>query len=307
MSVPPFRTPRARSAAMRDLAERQPLLARQRRRPRDGRSTRRAALLGLGLTLATASAGALAWWGSQWLRSTPLLAVRSIEVLGHERLVEAALVEAAAIPPGTNLLALDPIAVRERLEALPGVRHARVVRQFPGRVALLVQEREPYVLANADGLFWLDAEGRVLGPEPHPLPPHLPILTGVTLPAEPAASAPDRVQTGLALLRILSRVGGRLVPRVSEIDLGRSEGPVLYTTEGVEVRIGVEAWEERLARLDALLAGLEERGERVASIDLRFRDLVVMTPGDAHLPPERHRARPGGRVPAGITTRDVSQ
>lgn len=289
-------TPRARPTPIGDLAEREPLLARQRRRRRaTGRppgALYRAAL-SAGLVLAVAALGALAWFGVQWLLTTPRLGVAAVEVLGLRRLPEAAIVDAAAIRPGTNLLAFDLMAVQSRLEALPQVRSARVIRRFPDRVTLLVREREPYALANVGGLYWLDAEGQVLGPAPHPRPPRLPILTGIVLPPPGSGEeVPDRVETGLALLRTLSRVGGRLVPRISEIDLGRPEGPVFYTAEGVEVRLGTEAWEERLGRLDALLQGLDERGEAVASIDLRFRDLVVMRPRGA-APDGRANARPG--------------
>lgn len=287
-------TPRARPVTIPDLAEREPLLRRQRRRrARGAGSALRRVLLSAGVTLVVAALAGLGWLGVHWVFRTPLLAVRSVEVRGLEQLGEAEIVDAAGIRPGTNLLALDPTVIRARLEALPRVERARVVRRLPDRVTLLIQERKPYALANADGLFWLDREGRVLGREPHPVSPRLPILSGLALPPPGSGTAvPDRVETGLMLLRIVQRMGGRMVAGVAEIELGRPEGPVLYTQEGVEVRIGTEEWAERLARLDALLASLEERGERVESIDLRFRDLVVMRPRGA-APGGGADARPG--------------
>ncbi len=56
---------------------------------------------------------------------------------------------------------------------------------------------------------------------------------------------------------------------------------MLYLTDGVAVWLGGEGWDARLARLDAVLGGLEEQGEAVESIDLRFRDLVVLRPRGA--------------------------
>lgn len=285
-------TPRARPGSIPDLAERERLLRRQRR-PRAAGTALRRVLLAAGVTLAVIVLLGLGWLGVQWAVRTPWLAVRSLEVLGLGRLGEREIVEAAGIRPGTNLLALDPAVIQARLEALPQVERARVVRRLPDRIALLIQERDPYALANADGLFWLDPEGRVLGPERSAVSPRLPILSGLALPPPGTdAAVPDRVESGLRLLRIIQRLGGRLAARVAEIELGRPEGPVLYTQEGIEVRIGTEEWAERLARLDALLASLEERNERVESIDLRFRDLVVMRPRGA--PPDgRTGPRPG--------------
>ena len=60
--------------------------------------------------------------------------------------------------------------------------------------------------------------------------------------------------------------------------LRRPHGPMLYLVDGIEVRLGPDAWSDRLARLDGVLAELDASGERVASIDLRFRDQVVLAP-----------------------------
>jgi cell division septal protein FtsQ len=72
------------------------------------------------------------------------------------------------------------------------------------------------------------------------------------------------------------RLGGGLAQGVSEIDMSRAEGPVLYTLDGVEVRLGQEDWEARLGRLVGVLGQLRSAGDTVASIDLRFRDQVVL-------------------------------
>ena len=100
---------------------------------------------------------------------------------------------------------------------------------------------------------------------------------------------------------MLQRASERLAARVSEIDLARAHGPVLYLVDGIEVRLGTDAWSDRLARLDGVLGELDARGERVASIDLRFRDQVVLTPhsptppvGPARTPAAASRRRAVG-------------
>ena len=55
--------------------------------------------------------------------------------------------------------------------------------------------------------------------------------------------------------------------------MSRREGPVLYTVDGVEVRLGSEDWEERLARLEGVLG--QVAAQDVRTVDLRFRDQVV--------------------------------
>ena len=59
--------------------------------------------------------------------------------------------------------------------------------------------------------------------------------------------------------------------------MSRAEGPVLYTVDGVEVRLGAEQWDERLARLEGVLAQVAT--EDVNGVDLRFADQVVLKRG----------------------------
>jgi cell division protein FtsQ len=317
VSVAPSRAlpgPRTRPAPATDVASRTRLIANQRHRARHGGRSRRRLLrvLAAGLVLAAlAVAGRVV---ADWVRRTPLLAIRTVEILGTRRLDGEAVRTAAGIEPGTNLLAVDAGAAEARVAALPGVRRARVMRQLPGRVAVLVEEREPHALVNASGLHWVDAEGYLVASDARPGSTGLPILTGTGAPAAgPAVPAAD-LRAGLALLHVLQRTSPRLAARVSEVDLARPHGPVLYLVDGIEVRLGSDAWDERLARLDGVLGQLDARGERVASIDLRFRDQVVLTPRSAPGPTGPGRAagrwRPAGDsatlgppAPAGLERR----
>ena len=78
--------------------------------------------------------------------------------------------------------------------------------------------------------------------------------------------------------RTLLRAGSPLVGQISEVDVSRSDGPVLYTVEGIEVRLGSEEWDARIPRLAGVLAQVASSGQPVSTIDLRFRDQVVLKP-----------------------------
>jgi cell division septal protein FtsQ len=54
---------------------------------------------------------------------------------------------------------------------------------------------------------------------------------------------------------------------------------VLYTAGGVEVRLGAEDWDERLARLEGVLAQTAPPEGGIRGVDLRFRDQVVLQGG----------------------------
>ena len=287
----------------RDFASRALLISRQRRRGgRHGR-LRRLARTGLKVGAALAAVAGLATTGrvaTHWLGTTPALAVTRLEVVGARRVPEDTVRQAAGLEPGVNILVLDPAAVAGRVQALPGISRVQVVRHLPDRVTIVVAEREPYALLNPGPaaipagrpLVWIDADGYLVSSEDRPGVPGQPILTG----AQPARGAGDplevqRLRSGLGLLRVLLRVGPRLAARVSEIDVTRADDPVLYTVDGAAIRMGDQEWEERLARLDGVLAELDTRGQRVASVDLRFRDLLVYVPRE---PVAREASTPGG-------------
>jgi cell division septal protein FtsQ len=164
-----------------------------------------------------------------------------------------------------------------RLEALPLIRRAEMVRRFPNQVTLAVEERRPFTLAHAGRLHWIDEQGVNLGAETRAVAPKAPVITGLApadLSADGGPSA--RVAAGISLLRVLLRSETTLLQQISEIDVSRPDGPVLYTVDGIEVRLGADDWEARLGRLQGVLAQVRSGGEAVGTIDLRFRDQVVL-------------------------------
>jgi len=274
-------TPRAGRGRLADVAESGPAMDRQRvsRARMARRVTRRVRwvttrVVPIGIALAVLGAGGL---GARWALTSPRFTVTEVAVTGASRLRPEDVVAASGIGPGTNLFRLDRGAVVARLEALPLIRRAEMVRRFPNRVTLAVEERRPFTLAHAGRLHWIDEQGVNLGPETRAVAPKAPVITGLApsdLSADGGPSA--RVAAGIALLRVLLRSETTLLQQISEIDVSRPDGPVLYTVDGIEVRLGADDWEARLGRLQGVLAQVRSGGEAVGTIDLRFRDQVVL-------------------------------
>jgi cell division septal protein FtsQ len=288
-------TPRgAARGGLADLAE--PTVAMADQRLDRGRRRRRAlrlarrlgAWLCVGL-LVVALGGALASAGRRLLASSPFV-VERIEVVGQSLISADEVIAASGLAPGQSLFSLDARRAVAGIEALPRVRHAELVRAFPNRVTLLVEERQPFVLVHSgglqwpgglhwpSGLYWVDEQGVPLGPETRAVTLDTPLVSGVGADEVVAAGGTpsERVAAGVALIRTLMRVQSPLLREISEVDVSRPEGPVLYMLDGVEVRLGSEDWDDRLGRLGGVLAQLRDSGQRATSIDLRFRDQVVL-------------------------------
>ncbi|HEX6209962.1 MAG TPA: FtsQ-type POTRA domain-containing protein [Methylomirabilota bacterium] len=272
-----LRSPRARPPALGDFGDPATAVAGQRvprlrRRPRPPVRWRRL------LALAAVAVGSATVVGvaGYWALTTPRFAVVAVEVRGASRVPAQRILEVSGIARGTNLWRVDPDRVRARLEALPEIRRADVVRELPNRVSILVEERRPFTLVHAARLHWLDEDGRLLGEESHAVATEVPVIRGLSEEelATMRTMPGPRARAAIALIRALLRTGSALAAEISEIDMSRPEGPVLYTIDGVEVRLGSEDWEERLARLEGVLTQVATQD--VQGVDLRFRDQVVL-------------------------------
>jgi len=266
--------------SLADVGGRTPLVGRQRvstarRRARAlARFTRRAAV---GVLVVAGAAIVLV--GARWVTTSPRFAVAAVEVHGASRVAVSRILAAAAIAPGTNLWTLDGGEVAARVSALPEIRRADVVRELPNRVTIVVEERRPFTLVHAARLHWMDEDGRLLGEERRAVSPGAPVISGLSeeeLASMRTAPGP-KARAAVALIRTLLRSGTTLAAEISEIDMSRPEGPVLYTVDGVEVRLGAEDWDERLARLEGVLAQVATQD--VSGVDLRFKDQVVLRRG----------------------------
>jgi cell division protein FtsQ len=274
-------SPRSRPPALPDLGERSAFVAGQRvgrvrRRPRH--RLRRLARL-VPVAALVAAVGLAAGFGAHWLLTSPRFAVASVDVRGTSRVAPEQVLAAAAIEPGASIFRLDTGAVARRVAALPEIRRADVVREFPDRVVISVEERRPFTLVHAGRLHWLDEEGRLLGASPQAVVAQVPVVSGLSeeeLASLRSAPGPKAL-VAIALIKALLRSGSALVAEISEIDMSRRDGPVLYTVDGVEVRLGAEDWEERLARLEGVLGQVATQDVR--AVDLRFRDQVVFQRG----------------------------
>lgn len=139
-----------------------PRLQERARAERSTRRRRRLRHLGQALLLLLPLA-ALAWvaLASTWL------AVDRVAVTGTGRLTTEAVVQAAAVAPGTPLARVDTDDVEDRIGALAPVADATVRRTWPGTLTVEVTERTPAAaVPTGSGVTLIDATGVLFGGEP---------------------------------------------------------------------------------------------------------------------------------------------
>jgi cell division protein FtsQ len=258
--APGHTPPARRPAADRRIAERRQAIAAARVR-------RRRRLLVWGLVALALAVGTVQ------LARTPLFGLAAVHVEGARAVGRDEVLAAADVRPGEPYLGLDLDAIRRRVAALPRVAAARVVRDYPASLRILVSERTPVAAlrTRTAAVSWLvAADGTVLEATSRP-PAGLPRVAGVPLPAD--VHPGSRLPQGNPLANALGALGG-MRPDLRRLVVGvtaRSvDGLEFRLRDGTRVLYGLAV--EQPAKDAAVLLvrrTLAREGKEVERIDVR--------------------------------------
>lgn len=168
-----------------------------------------------------------------------------------------------------------PARVRARLEANPYIARAAVRRQFPGRLEVVIRERRPQAIAVLDDLYYFDRGGVTFGPLRPQDSRDFPLISGLD-PARADGSRTWALRRALRLLRRCDRAP--CFGELSEVHLDAGRGVVVYpATPHVPIVLGWGSWPAKLERAARALHAWHGSVERVAALDVRFRNQVVLS------------------------------
>jgi len=251
---PPFLRPKHRTR-----------IARRGRRGLTGRAL--LALQALALVLVTASG---AWLGYARVMDAQRLRVDRVDVEGNHFLSEGEVRALLGPAVGENILGLDIEDLKARLRSSAWVADATVRRTLPNTIRVEIVERVPLALAEADGLYLMDAEGtliEVYGPRTAGF--NLPIVRG--LRGTTGEARRDRAQRAGALLDDL----GELAAEISEVEVeGSGDMRVVLRGAGEVLKMGAPPYRKKLMTFLGLRSELLLRAPRAEYFDLRFRDRI---------------------------------
>jgi cell division protein FtsQ len=204
----------------------------------------------------------------------PYFSVREIQVRGGEKVGGSEIVAMAGLRHGMNMWKIEPAAIESKIARHPWVRRVLVRREFPRRVVIEVEERTPKAIIAMRKLYYVDADGIVFKEVGRGETVNFPLLTGLR-PEQLAASNPamrEKIQDAMRLGDLMTKDSHVL----SEIHFDASDRVVLYTTAfPVALRMGWGDWNDKMKRLDRVLALWKGHEERLVSLDVSFRDQVV--------------------------------
>jgi cell division protein FtsQ len=253
-------------------------------RKRNLRPSRGRLWFAAGIALLCVLGVALYRWGDQlkarivsaraFIVDSPYFDVREIQVRGGNKVGGSEIVAMAGLRHGVNLWKIEPAAIEKKIAKHPWVRRVLVRREFPRRVVIEVEERKPKAIVAMGRLYYVDSDGIVFKEVGEGESIEFPLLTGLRPEELTRADLAirSRIRDAIRLGELMAKDSHTL----SEIHFESSDRFVVYTTAyPVALRMGSGEWEGKLQRLDRVLTLWKGHENRLASLDMSFRDQVV--------------------------------
>lgn len=222
--------------------------------------------------------------GYDFLTQHDYFRAEKIEVDGIRRLTRQAVIDAARITKGANILSINLATTRKRLLAHPLIAEADVRRVFPSRIRLSVREHEPLAILDLGRQFVINTRGNIFREKGPSSRNDLPVITGlrftdINVPEQPYNVAFNAVMEILMLGQERQSVlPNRMIKR---IHVDHEIGLTLYTVDPIKtIKLGYHDYPTKYQRLKNILHFLEVRPgfSDLDSIDLNNLDRIVVNP-----------------------------
>lgn len=228
---------------------------------------------------------------SQWMHVAPEFVVREITVYGNELVNTNELVTVSGFSTGSNIFTADLHLAAARLMRDPRLADVFIRREYPARIAIHVREKQPIAYIQLERLYGLDYEASLIPIAPSDRLPDLPIITGCREVGQTSLTSRDEISSiedndvmssAIQAIYIVEKLGAYsqdMLDGISEIHMAKRDDPVLFTTgDAMAIRIGIGGLFEKLSRLEQIMTRLDQDGIKTPTVDLRFRDQVIIQP-----------------------------
>jgi cell division protein FtsQ len=216
------------------------------------------------------------------LRYAPLFRVDEITVIGVEQVSAGDVVEATGLAgarPPLLTLSLDDIAAE--VEELDAVASARVSRDWPNTLRIVIREREPigYVVTVSGAVLLVGSDGSMYREVLKP-PEHVPQLPAVAVPGEESSRSYPSVAGASAevAFEVVESLPSSLRRSIEQVSASGPRDVELRRRDGVVIRWGTSADAERKAQVVAVLQQRRGWGTDFTVVDVTAPDAPALSP-----------------------------
>jgi len=159
--------------------------------------------------------------------------ITAVKIDGNRMTSKEQITALSRVDIHSNLLAIDVVQVQSILQSHPWIARAEIIRDWPNRLLIHVNEKNPIALVNREsGLFYLDSKGQIIAAANPSQELDFPVITGLeNFPFTTTGSAqiPAPLQDVIDLLKLANR-NNPLLPQqnISEIHVVEKGELILY-------------------------------------------------------------------------------
>lgn len=218
-------------------------------------------------------------------------AIRTIDVTGVRHLTAGEVIGKAKVATGDNLLGVNLILIRKRLQQHAWIEAVQVSRKIPDGLLINVTEYRPEAIVEIeDQRYLISNEGVLFKSAMDSDPKNLPLVTGISYTDIPVADLPASIQfeAVLEVLRMGRKTSSFLpIRQIRQIHMDRELGLTLDAFDpSLLIQIGYEHYPQKYQNLNRILDYLKKENAQiqVSAIDLRDLDEIVVTPAKSEDP-----------------------
>lgn len=202
-----------------------------------------------------------------FLLQSPFFNISSMSVKGNKLLATQDVIKLTGINPGTNIFKANLSNAEQRIKINPLVKKVSINREFPNKVVISINERQPVGLVPEKNRFIeVDSEGVYLAAAEYLSNNDLPIITGDNaIKGRPG----DKVATDkiMAAISYIVAIPSDVKDTVAEIHVQNMNQIIIYTLDRFQVRLGgTDKIEEKAVLYQALIK--QTGGEKIDYIDI---------------------------------------
>ncbi|HEV2962585.1 MAG TPA: FtsQ-type POTRA domain-containing protein [Candidatus Angelobacter sp.] len=220
----------------------------------------------------------------------------NIEITGVQNAARAQVMDVVGADIGRNIFFVPLDERKKKLEEIPWIESATVMRLLPNRLAIHVQERTPVAFVQIGSkISLIDGNGVVMGlPANRQVKYSFPVIQGIT-ETEPLSSRAASMKIYNRLVRELDSEGAHYSNKLSEVDLADPEDVKVTTNDpggAVVIHLGNTNFLASYKLYVAHGAEWRQQFQNLQSVDLRYEGQIIVNPDANHNPPQAAAPKP---------------
>lgn len=197
--------------------------------------------------------------------------VREVAVTGCETLDANDVADISGLEYGQNIFLLDKQSVMDKLSEDPRIKPVSVEPQYPDRVVITIEERQPAAYIEKNGsLIVIDDEGWILELRSQPADSEHPMIYG--LQADAFEVGQPLCSGDMFRVEVMTRVLGAAEQSdisLASVDVSLPADIMIITTDGLTVELGDDTqMHEKMSLINASIKEINALGIECGLLDV---------------------------------------